>query len=162
MQAFPRPPLIAILSSPSHPCCVPIIPVVLLLSTLCPHRPHSSCPCHSHHVPIIQVVLLSLAPCEPVACRHDGKRWGSHAISPVNCPPSLVDPSSAPVIHPASRCLQWWWWWRSLSPVVSPPSRLPSPLLFHPPTTPRAVARKARGGWCVVRGPSSVHAPSTP
>ena len=33
-------------------------------------------------------------------------------------------------------------------PVVSPSS-------FHPPTTPRAVAHEAGGGWCVVGSPSS-------
>jgi hypothetical protein len=36
-----------------------------------------------------------------------------------------------PRTHPASRCSQWWWWWCSPSPVVTPPSHLPSPS-FHP------------------------------
>jgi hypothetical protein len=39
----------------------------------------------------------------------------------------------------------------SLLPLVSLSSHLPSPLSsFHPPSTPRAVAHKAGGGWCVV------------
>jgi hypothetical protein len=144
-------------ASPLHPRCIPVV------SPLCPHHPHCvtvihivppsstfimslSFPSCSHHPGCITVISSCHSPCEPVAHRCDGKCWGSHAISPINCPPSLVDPSSTPVIHPVSRCSQRWWWWYSLSPIVSPPSHLPSPLLFHPPTIPQAVAREARVG----------------
>jgi hypothetical protein len=71
-------------------------------------------------------------------------------ISPPSC---LISPRLP--LHPASRCSQQWWWWCSLSPILS--CCLPSPSSFHPPTTPRAVAREAGGRWCVIM----VSSPST-
>jgi hypothetical protein len=56
-------------------------------------------------------------------------------------------------IHPTSRCS---WRWRGVVPVPArlvPPFAISSPVpppasSFHPLSTPRAVARGARGGWC--------------
>jgi hypothetical protein len=51
-------------------------------------------------------------------------------------PPHL---SSRPLVPPTSP-----------PPSSPPPSRIPSPSSFHPPSSPRAVAREAGGGRCVV------------
>jgi hypothetical protein len=56
-------------------------------------------------------------------------------------------------IHPTSRCS---WRWRGVVPVPArlvPPFAISSPVpppasSFHPLSTPQAVARGARGGWC--------------
>ena len=65
-------------------------------------------------------------------------------ISPSSPLPLVVPPTN----HPTSSC-SWGWGWVVLwLVVVVPPQSLSLP--FHQPSTPRAVARGAGGGWCVV------------
>jgi hypothetical protein len=99
-------------------------------------------------------VLISYHPAHPTS--RSSRQWVGVLCEAgvVIYPPSCLISPRLP-LHPASRCLQRWWWWCSLSPVL--PCRLPSPSSFHPPTTPRAVAREAGGRWCVV----VVSSPST-
>jgi hypothetical protein len=99
-------------------------------------------------------VLISYHPAHPTS--RSSRQWVGVLCEAgvVIYPPSCLISPRLP-LHPASRCSQRWWWWCSLSPVL--PCRLPSPSSFHPPTTPRAVAREAGGRWCVV----VVSSPST-
>jgi hypothetical protein len=66
------------------------------------------------------------------------------ALSPLHCAPCVIPPA----IHPTSSG-PWGWGWVvcHLWPLLGPALSLS---LFHPWSTPRAVAREAGGGWCVV------------
>jgi hypothetical protein len=74
-----------------------------------------------------------------------GAHCGVDGVSLVVSSPS--PPSSSPTvppIHPASSC-------SGVGPLSFPHlSSCPLRHSFHPPTTPRAVAHEAGGGWCVV------------
>jgi hypothetical protein len=127
-------------------------------AALCPLPPSSSViPAHSHPVSTLQAVargggagcwLLSVFVGIPSSPPH-----------PPSVPPSPLHThtSHSTPFHPTSNCL----WQRSgvlhgagvsgpFSPclIVVIPPRPPCLLSFHQPTTPRAVAHGAGGGWC--------------
>jgi hypothetical protein len=86
-------------------------------------------------------------PCEQMLAAVGFRCWG--VVS--QCCSSHHHQTST--IHPTSRCS---WRWRGVVPVPArlvPPFAISSPVpppasSFHPLSTPRAVARGARGGWC--------------
>jgi hypothetical protein len=86
-------------------------------------------------------------PCEQMLAAVGFRCWG--VVS--QCCSSHHHQTST--IHPMSRCS---WRWRGVVPIPArlvPPFTISSPVpppasSFHPLSTPRAVARGARGGWC--------------
>ena len=134
----------SVVHRPRHPVvvCLPVVPVVVVVL-------FSPSP-----LLLLLLLLLSMA-----ARSWPGARQCRHWLL-------------TPTIHPASSCSQAWgrvlgrlsslgcsvavfrWWRWCCGRSCLPSFCLPSPSLssaFHPRSTPRAVARGAGGGWCVVR-----------